>query len=525
MNIELDKEKWIITNNKIKISNTERGIKIQYSNNKLHDYIYYKTITSFSGYSEKDIHNIEKNYVYEIKFDGYVENGLDVKLFINTYSKQNKLSSNSIDIGKETAIHTSKEVVSCKLAIRISGEGCAYINNIYVKGIDKKSYINAFLKDKPDNKYLVLTNIYPSNDDLYRNAFVHRRVKLYKEKGLDVDVYSIKQQGIFLSKYYFDDVEVYNGDYTGLEFLLKNKKYEKILIHFVNGDMIKVINKYCENTPVIIWIHGAEASRWRGRIFNYTKEEIEKNKEIWDKADESKMQFLRSIYTNKKYHFVIVSDWFRKEVCEKDADCKILNYSIIPNVVDENIFKYHEKNKKYRTKILSIRPYASNKYANDLSIKAILELSKRNYFNELEFNIYGKGHLFEILTKDIKKFKNVKLHETFITQYEITNIHKDNGIFLCPTRLDSQGVSMCEAMSSGLVCISNNVSAISEYLIDKECGILARSENYVDIADAIEYLYHNPDEYLRMSKNGSSFIQDKCGVNTVIKSELDIIKR
>ena len=51
-------------------------------------------------------------------------------------------------------------------------------------------------------------------------------------------------------------------------------------------------------------------------------------------------------------------------------------------------------------------------------------------------------------------------------------MHKKNGIFMVPTRLDSQGVSRDEAMSSGLVPITNNVAAIPEF-VDDTCGMLA----------------------------------------------------
>lgn len=82
---------------------------------------------------------------------------------------------------------------------------------------------------------------------------------------------------------------------------------------------------------------------------------------------------------------------------------------------------------------------------------------------------------------------------------------------------------MCEAMSSGLVSISNDVSAISEYLIDKECGILAKENDYIGLANAIEYLYYNPNEFLRLSKNASEYIQNKCGVKATISKEIKLI--
>ncbi len=525
VHIKLEANKWITNNSCIKITDTENGIKIENTSDNISEYIHYKAIRFFSKYSTNDLFDIEKNTMYIIKFDGYKDEGIEVKLFINTYSKEKLLSNNSMNIGDELKIYTEKDVESYKLAIRISGTGSIYINNLVIESMDNKIYENNILNHLSNNNYLLLTNMYPSEHDLYRNAFVHRRIKLYKEFGLNVDVYSLDKKGTLLSNYEFESIKVLKGDYKGLETILKFKKYKKILIHFVNEDMIKVLDKICYDIPRIVWLHGFEVSRWNRRIFNYTEEQINTNKDVWDIMDKIKMFFLRSIYKDKRYKFIAVSNWLKTECCEVDANCKIENCDIIPNVIDENLFKYTPKSKDERLKILSIRPFTANNYANDLSVKAILELSKKSFFYELEFNIYGRGLLFKEITNDIKHFKNVNLYEKFISQSEIANLHRQHGIFLCPTRLDTHGVSMCEAMSSGLVCISNDVCAISEYLVDNECGLLVKEEDYIGIANAIEYLYYNPDEFLKMSKVASEYIKLKCGIEATIKKEIQLIKR
>ena len=523
MDIKLRADKWVTNNKDIKITDTDDGIKIEYFSDKPFEYIHYENIRVFSKYSHNDLFDIKENSTYEINFIGYTEGNIEAYLFINTYSKESILSNNSIILGSKKIIDTFKNTISYKVAIRVSGKGCIYINKINIDMVDKDYYFNKAKKEK-NNEYLVLTNNYPSYADLYKNGFVHSRVRLYKAHGIDVDVYALKPKGTSFYNYEFEGINVCTGDYRGLEFILNLNKYKKILIHFVNSEMIKVINRCCKDTPLIIWLHGAEVSKWSGRKFNYTEQQIKLNQKKWDRADQTKMAFMRSIYQNNNYKFIVVSDWFRREVCEKDAECKILNYEIIPNVVNSDIFKYKEKEPSDRLKILSIRPYASNKYANDLTMKAILELSNKPFFKELEFSIYGKGDLFKTLTSQVEHFDNVKIYNSFLTHDEISKVHKEHGIFICPTRLDSQGVSMCEAMSSGLVSISNDVSAISEYLIDKECGILAKENDYIGLANAIEYLYYNPNEFLRMSKNASIFIENKCGIDTTIIKEIKLIE-
>ncbi|HEG0289572.1 TPA: glycosyltransferase family 4 protein, partial [Campylobacter coli] len=174
-----------------------------------------------------------------------------------------------------------------------------------------------------------------------------------------------------------------------------------------------------------------------------------------------------------------------------------------------SMFDYLPKSPDDRKKILSIRPFTSRKYANDLSIKAILELSKREFFKELEFFIAGDGVLFDELTNNLKSFKNITLYKGFLTQKEISNLHKKYGIFLNPTRMDAQGVSRDEAMSSGLVPITNNIAAIPEF-VDSECGILVEPENAKALADAIEFLYKNPNEFMKLSINAAKRVRKQC---------------
>ncbi|EYE89506.1 hypothetical protein Q428_02550 [Fervidicella metallireducens AeB] len=210
------------------------------------------------------------------------------------------------------------------------------------------------------------------------------------------------------------------------------------------------------------------------------------------------------------------------QITQRDTFTKIYNYEIIPNAVNTDMFKYLEKDEEKRKKILSIRPYSSKKYANDISIKAILELREKSFFNQMEFALYGKGKYFKKLTKELEGLENVKIYNKFLSQREISQIHKNYGIFLCPTRQDAQGVSMCEAMSSGLVPISSNNTAIPEFVKNKETGIL--TENYKEIAGALEYLYKNPEEFKKISKSASEWIKEICSHEKIILRELKIME-
>jgi len=371
-------------------------------------------------------------------------------------------------------------------------------------------------------KYLILTPGYPSEENLYNNAFVHARVKIYIEKGLEIQVFSICKNSKNKRKYQYDGVDVIEGNYKELKEHLLNSKYDKILIHFAWKKTIKAILNYAPQTHMIIWVHGVEALGWYRRLFTFNIKRFYRFLG-YIIVNTKQLIFLHHFIKDKSIskEFIFVSEWM-KEILEKDSCSKITNYHIIPNVIDNEVFNYCKKEPLQRMNILSIRPYASKKYANDLTVKTILELQKESFFEKLNFEIYGDGRLFDKTLKPIRNLNNVKIHKQFLTQKEIANLHKKNGIILTPTRQDAQGVSMCEAMMSGLVAVTSNNTAIPEY-VDIKSGYLAN--NAKELAYAIIELYNNPQLFLEKSENAHKKMMELCSPKIVIKKELSIIKK
>lgn len=369
-------------------------------------------------------------------------------------------------------------------------------------------------------KYLLITNMYPKENNLYRNAFIHRRVKGYLEynSNLEITVFVLNNKLEQINRYVFDSVKVIEGNKKILTKLVSEKNYDKLLVHFIDRHMMDVICRNNFDIPILVWVHGVEALGWYRRLFNFNVKEFPKYVVQNTRQMLKFKQFIKKS-KEKNVTFIFVSNWMKK-VLEKDTLEKIKNYEIIPNVIDTGLFKYNDKSPELRKKILLIRPFASKKYANDIAIKAIKYLSSWEHFSDLEFRIVGEGKYFKTLTSKLKKYKNIFIQNQFLSQYEIANIHKEYGVFLCPTRQDAQGVSMCEAMSSGLVPVTSNNTAIPEF-VDKESGFL--TNNPMEIAKAIKKLYKNPEMFNQMSKNASRKINVKCGKDNTIAKELELI--
>lgn len=370
------------------------------------------------------------------------------------------------------------------------------------------------------DKIFIFNNSYPNPVLDYLGApFVHVRAKSYLDT-FDVTVIKIADE----ENYEYEGVTVncFKNPETAASFV-NSKSPSAFLFHVIEPWHFQYL--FESTSPKIIWVHGTEARSFLRIMFTLSKYNLKQfiNYSIYNIR--SLRNFRNSILDSnkgKKTHFVFVSNWMKK-VTEVDTFTKVKNYSIIPNPIDSNIFQYEKKTEEKRKKILLLRSFNSKKYANDISVKAILKLSKEPFFKDLEFLICGRGKLFNELTDQLKGFSNIELKNKYFNQKEIAQIHKRFGVFLCPTRMDAQGVSMCEAMSSGLVPITSRNTAIPEFVSHHESGILTKS--YKHVAESIEFLYRRPDKFLSYSENASKMIIEKSGIDNVKEKEINLIRK
>lgn len=373
------------------------------------------------------------------------------------------------------------------------------------------------------SRVLLLTNHYPSWQDLYRNGFVHSRVRAYREHGITPDIYRLRADQD-LTWHEFQNIDCMTGSAEQLDYLLASGQYDHVLVHFLDADMWQVLSRHINQVRVTVWVHGAEVQPWWRRAFNYSSDA---DLEIAKALSDQRLTFWRSLFAPlpKNLYFVFVSKYFAEEVFEDlQVTCTPDQYQIIHNPIDDELFKWLEKPAEQRRKILSIRPFASKVYANDLTVEAILSLRSQDFFEELEFHIIGDGPLFDEVTRPLTSLRNVTCERRFLTQAEIADIHKDYGIFLVPSRMDTQGVSRDEAMSSGLVPITNRVAAIPEFVNDS-CGYLAEPEDAEGLARAIVDVWNNPDTFLRKSRAAAEWVRRQRGKNRIIMAEIEILRQ
>ncbi|QOL24411.1 glycosyltransferase [Thalassotalea sp. LPB0316] len=465
---------------------------------------------------KQDISLLKDNCLQDSnELDIYLQttSGLYLNLVVYYYASDNaRIAHDMVPTNKNFKLTIPDSASSFSLGFRALNSGNCTIEEI---AFAKRILLPSKIIGRSDT--LVLTNHYPSYDNLYRNGFVHSRVNSYREKNVNVDVFRFWPD-TNISHHEYDNVDVVTGGGDVLEHLLKYHKYSNVLVHFLDAKMWEVLKNF-PDINVTVWVHGAEIQPWWRRLYNYSDEA---SLEIGKRESAERMAFWQPLFKDlpKNLKFVFVSQYFANEVME-DVGISLpsKSYVIIHNPVDTQLFSYQEKGEDQRLKVLSIRPYASAKYANDLSVKAVELLSRKSYFSEFEFHFVGDGILFDELLAPLKKFNNVKISKGFLKQKEIAQMHKQYGVFLCPTRMDAQGVSKDEAMSSGLVVISNAVTAIPEF-VDEKSGMLVEGEDYQGMADCLSKLYEEKALFNTLSKNASQRVRRQTDLNIIVEQEL-----
>ena len=237
------------------------------------------------------------------------------------------------------------------------------------------------------------------------------------------------------------------------------------------------------------------------------------------------MDFWRHIVEQPNFpeSFVFVSNWMQR-AAEEDIGIPFPaeKSHIIHNVIDVDLFSYEEKHVDLRFKILMIRNFDKFQYGTDIALDVLKILRRSEFWGDIEVSVFGEGKGLRDFSNTFKDDANVKIDPRYLTQSEMAAEHKSNGIFLVPTRFDSQGVARDEAMSSGLVVATNSVCAIPEF-VDDSCALLAPPEDAQTLAAKILSVIADPARFKSLSNASAQHVRRRLGVKQTIQKELDLL--
>lgn len=369
-------------------------------------------------------------------------------------------------------------------------------------------------------KLALVTRGYPSEERIYNHGFVHRRVLAYRKLGIDVSVFWLRRQPAALN-YIFEGVQVTVGNSEQVLQSIEEIAPDTVAVHAPADDFEDLFRGLRGRHRIVAWIYGSEIMP-----FYKVTERMDVDEARWLKAMatfERRIKFWKRFLTEAGPEFTLafVSDYAR-QVAQAAVGFPIPHSVVLPSPIDTDLFEYSPKPSSQRFEILSVRPFSDWRYANDLSVAAVLDLKTHPRFPEMNFRFYGTGHLFDQTLAPIRNLPNVHCEERTLSQAQIAEAHRNSGIFLCPTRDDAQGVTRDEAMSSGLVIVSNAVGAVPEFA-DPECALLSPAEDSESMAKGIAGLIDDENAFQRLSQAAADRVRNNLAASQVIPREFRLL--
>jgi glycosyltransferase involved in cell wall biosynthesis len=245
-------------------------------------------------------------------------------------------------------------------------------------------------------KILILAQEYPSEGNIYRNHYIHTRLRTYLVKNLELVVLSFSA----VSSYNYENVKViseadFNKNFSAddfelvmvhapnirnhFRFLLKNKTFRKLLF-VIHGHEVLFRSKY----------YPKPFKFKRGILFPITNS----LNNFYDlvKLAFLKKYFLKGLKRNSVY-FIFVSEWMKKEFLKNvnlKEDIVASCSDIIPNPIGENfIQKSYDKSNIQLADFITVRPIDRAKHSIDIVVKAAEQNPKYT------FHVYGEGDYFK----------------------------------------------------------------------------------------------------------------------------------
>ena len=377
-------------------------------------------------------------------------------------------------------------------------------------------------------KFCVLTGQYPNSASPYRHGFVHTRNLWYRHFGHEVLVLVPAKQR---TEYQYDGINVIEAPVQELMREMSHESIDTYCIHLLLHRMDKEVDAGLlydwllqSKSSVLFFIHGVETQKiWqsrRGDIKWYRPFTVARMLYRDFYLIKRMQKTLAEFLSQPSCQFIAPSKWMFEESFNTTGVNVGDSGTVIPNGINTELFEFTERWQD-RHKVLAIRPLTTQaKYAVDLFID-----SAANANQEIHFHLYGDGSNEEVerINSMITRANadNFTLHRTFIKNTEIPALHQRYGVYGAVTRMDAQGVSMCEAMASGLPTVSFDITAIGEFITSGENGFLANPYDLQEYTGYIQELAEDRQLFERIAAAGRASME-AIDVRNTCNMEIDL---
>jgi len=171
----------------------------------------------------------------------------------------------------------------------------------------------------------------------------------------------------------------------------------------------------------------------------------------------------------------------------------------------------YDTNKVTVTTVARLAEIKGHEYA----IQAISEIIDRNIDPEIEYRIVGGGPKRSELEQLVCEL-NIEESVLFTGQVDRSTVQshlKETDLFLLPSLDEGLGIVLLEAQASGIPVIATDVGGIPDAVNQNESAILVPPKKPMVLADKLEFLCNNPDQWIDMGNKGREYVKGNFNSN------------
>jgi glycosyltransferase involved in cell wall biosynthesis len=236
-------------------------------------------------------------------------------------------------------------------------------------------------------------------------------------------------------------------------------------------------------------------------------------------------EYLEKLFVNQKENFLTTTTKYNATVCQNIYSIdKSKPIDIIPLGI-KSVENIHPPKNSQSTNILYVGRLEPRK-GIDILIKSIpMVLNKNNNFN---FMIVGRDNYNNKWLDDLKNsipydyLKKVHFLGYINNPKTLKKLYMDADICVVPSRYESFGLTVLEAMSYGKIVIANHRGGIPEIIIDKFNGILIKKLTAKKLAHTIIDSVHIKSE-IRI--NALNTIKERLNSIKMAQNSLSLYKK
>lgn len=395
---------------------------------------------------------------------------------------------------------------------------------------------------KEEMRVLFISTAFSRSEKDTITPWLTKTLRLLKEKGLNVDVFTSAYKGlsynrvhgidVFRFRYFFSGMENLTHEEMTLERMKKGMIYKILPLFYIISGVIGIF-RHCKKKnydmihvhwPVPHFLFGYIASRicrcpvvstFHGVGLRYVKN-----------SGFLMRRFLKFV-VRKSDLITVNSSHTASEL--KYYDLKRLKIIPFGAAVDSagKYFKDKIEKKKDSVKLLFVGRLVERKGV--VYLLDALKILHRRGLSEVTLIVVGEGNRREFLEKKAGEMEisDKVCFKGRVSGKELVKQYKSCDIFVLPAVIDSTGdteglgVVLIEALSFKKPVVASRVGGIVDIVKDKETGLLVEQKSPEMLAEALQFLIENPDKSKKLAASGYRYVKKYFSWDNIINSIID----